>query len=79
VAYPWLRFLPEDAVEEFLNELVEVSRASSDLDAIAPIQQIVAEWQHTAEVYSAPELYRVLSAASHGIDHGQAPVPKVGE
>ncbi|MGW0604958.1 hypothetical protein [Streptomyces sp. NPDC002640] len=30
-AFPWVRFLPDSAVREFLPEFVETARASTDL------------------------------------------------
>ena len=59
--FAWTRFLPDDAVDEFLAELVDVSRASAEIRNLRPVAQVIVEWQHTAEIYADPELYRRLT------------------
>ncbi|MFI9385329.1 hypothetical protein [Kutzneria sp. NPDC052558] len=60
-AFPWVRFLPKQDVQQFLVELVETLRAAEDLDNLAPVAQLIVEWKHTAEVHSDPELKRALT------------------
>ncbi len=71
---PWVRFLPSGAVDELASEFVETTWAAAELNNMAPISQLLAEWRHTAEVYADPELHAILSRAHEG-DHGPVPVP----
>jgi hypothetical protein len=77
-AFPWVRFLSDDAVREFLVELVETARASTDLGVIAPIGTVIAAWKHTAEIYADPELLVALTHESDG-DYGAVPPPVADE
>lgn len=76
-AHPWVRFLPEEDRHEFLIELIETSRASTELDAVAPIFQVITEWRNTAEIHADPMLHKELSRDSDGSDHGPVPMPEV--
>ena len=76
-AHPWVGFLPEPAIQEFLGELIETSRASLDIDAVGAVYQVIVEWKHTAEIYAEPDLYKRLASVSHGDDHGRVPMPEV--
>lgn len=76
-AFPWVRFLPEEDVREFLVELVDVTRAASDINAVAPIAQCISEWRNTAELWADPETAAALLAESTDEDFG--PVPNPGE
>ena len=76
-AFPWVRFLPEPAVREFLVEFIETARASTDLGTVSPIAQVITEWRHTAEVYADPDLYKALTADHGDGDHGDVPAPGV--
>lgn len=78
-AFPWVRFLPEKAVREFLVEFVETARASTELGIVSPIAQLITEWRHTAEVYADPELYKTLTADHGDADHGDVPAPQVAD
>jgi hypothetical protein len=74
--FAWTRFLPDGAVEEFLAELVDVARASAEIRNLRPVAQVIIEWQHTAEIYADPELYRLLSREFSGKDDfGPVEVP----
>ncbi len=59
-AFPWVRFLPKEAVREFVVELVDTLEAAESLDNPAPIAHVVAAWRSTASVYADPELLAVL-------------------
>jgi hypothetical protein len=72
-AFPWVRFLPKEDVQEFLVELVATLRAVEELGSSAPVAQVIAEWRHTAEVYADPEL--LASVTATGADHGPVPPP----
>lgn len=74
-AFPWVRFLPEAAVREFLVEFVETARASTDLGLVAPISTVIAAWKSTAEVYADPDLYERLTK-DHDGDAGRVSLPE---
>ncbi|MEZ0108749.1 hypothetical protein ABH920_002750 [Catenulispora sp. EB89] len=78
--FAWTRFLPDDGVDEFLTELVDVARASAELRNLRPVSQVIIEWQHTAEIYADPELYgRLTMEHSAEDDFGPVEVPVVPE
>ncbi|THA71755.1 hypothetical protein E6P78_03870 [Streptomyces sp. A0958] len=55
-AFPWVRFLPDAAVREFLIEFMETARAASDLGTVDPLAPLIASWKSTAEIHSDPAL-----------------------
>jgi hypothetical protein len=69
--FPWVRFLPGDAVGEFLTELVETLRAAASVGNAAAMQPVVAAWKATAEIYSDPELLTAATAPLDGTDYGE--------
>jgi hypothetical protein len=75
-AFPWVRFLPLEERRAFVVELVETLRATESLATPnpAPVVQVIAEWQHTAEIHADPELAAALR--QDGDDFG--PVPESG-
>lgn len=76
-AFPWVRFLPEKEVREFLIEFIETARASTDLGTVSPIAQLITAWRHTAEVYADPGLHRALTRDHGDRDFGDVPPPEV--
>ncbi len=72
-AFPWVRFLATQDVRAFVLELVETLRAADSLDNPAPVVQVIAAWQHTAEVHADPD----LAARIHLLegDLGSVPAP----
>ncbi|MDX3096821.1 hypothetical protein PV703_08435 [Streptomyces sp. ME01-24h] len=70
-----MRFLPESDLHAFAIELVDAMRAADSLGNSASIAQLLIAWQHTAEVYSDPELPATLTS-NHGDDYGPAPDPR---
>lgn len=75
-AFPWVRWLPADAVREFLVEYVETARAAAELDTVAPLAPVIASWKATAEVYSDPELAKRLREHTED-EFGEAEPPDV--
>jgi hypothetical protein len=76
--FAWTKFLPDDAVDEFLTELVEVARASAEIRNMRPVAQLIVEWKHTAEIYADPELSRMINREFSGEDDfGPVEVPGV--
>jgi hypothetical protein len=73
--FPWVRFLPAEAVQKFLLELVETAHACAELDNMAPLEPVVVAWRNTAEAYADPELRRELTEPLDGTDHGPVPAP----
>jgi hypothetical protein len=59
----------------FAVQLVDTMRAADSLGNSASIAQLLIAWQHTAEVYSDPELLAALTR-DHGEDHGPVPDPR---
>ncbi|WP_105972918.1 hypothetical protein [Streptomyces geranii] len=74
-AFPWVRFLPEPDVHAFAVELVDTMRAADSVGNSASVAQLLVAWQHTAEVYSDPDLLAVLTG-DHGDDYGPVPDPR---
>ena len=74
-AFPWVRFLPEPDVHAFAVELVDTMRAADPLRNSASVAQLLTAWQHTAEVYSDPDLLSALTR-DHGEDYGPVPDPR---
>ncbi len=70
---PWVRFLPTEDVRAFVLELVDTLQAADALANIAPVVQVITEWQHTAEVHANPELAARIRKVDG--DHGVIPEP----
>lgn len=74
-ALPWIAFLPDDDVSELLDELATVARGAADLDNLAPVAVLLAQWRHTAEVHADPALRELITREPEG-DFGSVPVPE---
>lgn len=61
----------------FLAELVSVGRGAADLDNLAPVAILLAQWRHTAEVHADPALRELISREPEG-DLGPVPIPEPG-
>ncbi|MFE9173555.1 hypothetical protein ACFYNZ_29530 [Streptomyces kebangsaanensis] len=75
-AFPWVRFLPEAAVREFLVEFVETARAAVDLDNISLLAPVIAAWKSTALIHADKDLHRELTTPT-GEDLGTVEPPEV--
>ena len=75
-ALPWVTFLPAEAVDEFVAELVATLRAAVSIDNLWPVSQLLVEWRHTAEIYADPLLYTAATRVL-GDDGGPVPRPEV--
>jgi hypothetical protein len=71
---PWARFLPAQDLQEFTAEFVAVAEAAGSIGNLAPLAQVMIEWQHTAEVHADPDLHRALTRTDL-VDHGPVPAP----
>ncbi len=74
---PWVTFLPDADVDEFLLELVSVAQGAAALENLAPLATLLAQWRHTAEVYADPALLDILTT-DHDGDFGPAAPPADG-
>ncbi|OIJ67204.1 hypothetical protein [Streptomyces mangrovisoli] len=75
-AFPWVRYLPDAAVREFLVEFVETARAAVDLDNVSLLAPVIAAWKSTALVHADPELRQALTEPK-GDDLGPVEPPEV--
>jgi hypothetical protein len=73
-ALPWVTFLPESDVDQLLSELVTVTQGAASLDNLTPVAVLLAQWRHTAEVYSDPTLLEIINREPEG-DFGPAQPP----
>ncbi len=76
-AIPWLRFLPVEGRAEFLAAFFQCAEASAELGTMAPLAQLLSQWQATAAIYADPELHAELLRPSRG-DGPPVPMPTVG-
>ena len=60
-AFPWVRYLPEAAVREFLVEFVDTARAAVDLDNVSLLAPVIAAWKSTALIHADTELHQALT------------------
>jgi hypothetical protein len=77
--FPWVRYLPEDARQEFAAEWVDALSAGASVGNGADVATLIAEWRSTAEIYGDPELYARLTMPHDGTDYGPVPMPEVPE
>lgn len=47
---PGVTFLPPDAVDEFVADLVATLRAAMSIDNLWSVSQLLVEWRHIAEI-----------------------------
>lgn len=69
--YPWARYLPDEALQEFAGELGEALRGGDDAPEL--VERVVISWRSTAEAYADPELLAALRAPV--TDCGPVPEP----
>lgn len=73
-ALPRVTFLPESDVDQLLSELMTVAQGAASLDTLTPVAVLLAQWRHTAEIYSDPTLLEMISREPEG-DFGPAQPP----
>jgi hypothetical protein len=76
-AIPWLGFLPEERRTEFLADFFRCAEAAAELGTMAPLAQLLREWQATAAIYADPQLAAELRRPLPG-DGERVPIPSVG-
>lgn len=72
--FPWVRFLPGDESDQFVDEFVHTANACADVDVVEPLVRLVREWKSTASVWADPELARRLQEPGEG-NGGVVPAP----
>jgi hypothetical protein len=77
--FPWVRYLPEDARQEFAAEWVDALNAGASIGSGAEVAVLVSAWKSTAEICADPELYARLTMPHDGNDYGPVPMPVVPE
>jgi hypothetical protein len=73
-AVPWVTFLPESDFDAFVEELVTVARGAAALGNLAPVEVILTQWRHSAEVHADPVLLEMVTREPEG-DLGRVPPP----
>jgi hypothetical protein len=74
-ALPWVTFLPDPDLDQFLAELIEVTQAAASLGNLSPVAVLLEQWRHTAEIYADPALLAIVTAEPEG-DLGPVPEPR---
>jgi len=59
--FPWLLFLPDSARESFLSEFVRTARACATVGRFGRLEETLAAWRSTAEIYADPQLLARLT------------------
>jgi hypothetical protein len=76
--YPWMRFLPDDALGECVTELLTTAVACASVRNFSRYEVEVAAWRSTAEIYADPELYaRLHGEIELDFSVGSVPCPEV--
>lgn len=73
--YPWLRFLPEESVQEAVTELLDTVDQCASVGNFAAYEAAIAAWRSTAEVHSDPDLRERLSGPVE-LDESLGSVPR---
>jgi hypothetical protein len=75
---PWVTFLPPEAADELVEELVATLQAAVSIDNLCPVSQLLVEWRHTAEIYADPVLYKAATRVLSD-DGSLVPLPQLPE
>jgi hypothetical protein len=59
--YPWIRFLPGDARQQFVREYVETLQACASIGNTARLDEVLNAWKATAEIHADPDLHAELT------------------
>jgi len=76
-AIPWLSFLPAQQRQEFMVEFFRTAEAAAELGVMAPLAQLLREWQATAAIYADPKLAAELRRPLAG-DGERVRAPRAG-
>lgn len=58
---PWVELLPEQDREEFVKEVTKTLRACASVGRFTAFNDLVDDWQNTAETWADPSLASALS------------------
>ena len=64
--YPWMRFLPPDAREQFTREFFDSVTAGASVGNLSELDAILHAWKSTAQIYADPELAADLKRPAEG-------------
>ncbi|WP_454195526.1 hypothetical protein [Nocardia sp. Marseille-Q1738] len=73
-AVPWLTFLPDADVDQFVSELMDVAQGAAALDNLVPVATLLTQWRHSAEIHADPALRELVTKEPEG-DFGPVPEP----
>jgi hypothetical protein len=59
--YPWIRFLPGDARQQFVREYVETLQACASIGNTARLDEVLNAWKATAKIHADPALHAELT------------------
>jgi len=54
--FPWMKFLPATAREEFTREFIETLHACASIGKTARLEEVVYSWRSTALIHADPKL-----------------------
>ena len=60
-AFPWVGFFSPGERREFAEDLTQTILASASVESFSLVDQVLMEWQNTAEILSDPELTAMLT------------------
>lgn len=60
-AFPWATFLPKRDQHALTAQLCRTLTAATEVDNLAPVAQLLAEWKATAEIHADTALAKRLS------------------
>ena len=65
---PWVAVLPEDDRRMFAEEMSQLFAEAAESVDLAAVEQALSEWRVTGEIYSDPELVKllVIPRSAHG-------------
>lgn len=75
--FPWLRELDDEEQQEFLHEFVDVFARCSTAGEWAQFEELLEDWQATAEAHRNPELLEAWRTRGRPEDYGPIEVPDV--
>ena len=75
-AFPWLEFLPADAVGQFGVEFTRAVRACASVGNLAQLRILLSSWEDTAAIYADPERLAEARREVNEADLTPAPDPR---
>jgi hypothetical protein len=75
-ACPWTRFLPDDDLNELIDEFIQTALACGQISQFQPLAVLLHAWRSTAAINADPHLSRVLKEPLSGEDFGPVEPPR---